>query len=88
MVDSSCKKFWDNEDWNPNNFDLEINPNEIPSNIPLVNSSQLQYVLQKSMPLSKKVHFKYNTITRNLSSNNNFFLSTKMEINNKLVKFI
>lgn len=88
MADDTCKKFSDKEDWNPNNWDIEIDPNEIPANIPLVNSSQLQYVLQRLMPLSKRVHFKYTTDSRPLSSNNTVFLSTKMKINNSEVKFI
>lgn len=88
MVDDTCKKFRDNDEWNPNNWDIEINPNQIPVNIPLVNSSQLQYVLQRLMPLSKKVHFKYITPPRDLDSGNNVFLTTKMKINNAEVKFI
>lgn len=88
MVDSTCKKFREDEDWNPNNFDIQINPNEIPSNIKWVNSSQLQYMLQRLMPLSKKVHFKYDTPSRDMSSGNNVFLSTKMKINDSEVKFI
>ena len=86
-MDSSCKKFRDTEDWNPNNFDIEIYPDEIPANISLVNSSQLQYILQKLMPLSKKVHFKYITPTQELSACNNMFLSTKLRINGQEVKF-
>ncbi len=88
MVDSSCKKFRDKEDWNPNNFDMEINPDEIPANIELVNSSQVQYALQKLMPLSKKIHFKYRTPPQELGACNNMFLSTKLRINGEKVKFI
>ena len=39
-MDNRCKRFLHEPDWTPNNYDIYINPSEIPANIHVSDSSE------------------------------------------------
>lgn len=88
LFNENCKIFRDENEMNPSNFDIYVNPNDVPANIRLEKSSQLQRRLQKLMPASKKIHFHYIREPEKLPAGNNIVLSTKLRINNRAVNLI
>lgn len=55
-----CKKLRSEPYLNPNNYDIEFDSVQIPSNIPVENGRNLEKRLQKLMPLGKIIHVKQN----------------------------
>ena len=67
----------------PNNYDIYISPDQIPSNIKKENVLNLRRKLQKLMPLSKIIHINYDTQPETLTESNQIQISTKMKLNGK-----
>ena len=59
----NCKYFRHEPDYTPNNFDIYMDYTGIPSNIPKENANDLKNRLQKTMPLTKKIHLNLETET-------------------------
>ena len=53
---SKCKYMRTKDNWTPNDYDLEFDHKQIPSNIRLENVPNLSSRLQKLTPLSKTIH--------------------------------
>ena len=87
MVDKQCKYFRHDPYMTPNNYDIYISPDQIPSNIKKENVLNLRRKLQKLMPLSKIIHINYDTQPGTLTESNQIQISTKMKLNGKEVKF-
>lgn len=87
MPNENCKKVRHDPDWTPNNYDIYITPNNIPSNIKKETPPNLLKRLQKLMPLSKKLHLNFNMDPETISEKNNLMLNTSLKINNTKVKF-
>lgn len=88
MSKNNCLYFRHEPDHTPNNYDITINPLEIPPNIPCENIPNLEKRLGKLMPLSKRIHLNSSTDPAALTKQNAFNLNTKLKINQKVVKFI
>ncbi len=88
MVDKKCKYFRHEPYMTPNNYDIYLNPSEIPVNIQKENVDDLQRRLQKLMPLSKFIHINFSTDSETMSESNGFDVSTHLKINNMEVNFI
>ncbi len=86
IYSGGCKYFLNEPYMTPNNYDIDFNPNNIPSNIQLETAVNLQKRLQKLMPLTKYIHLMLNS--EQTSYTNHINITTKMKINNKEVKFI
>ena len=85
IYSGGCKYFLNEPYMTPNNYDIDFNPNNIPSNIQLETAVNLQKRLQKLMPLTKYIHLMLNS--EQTSYTNHINITTKMKINNKEVKF-
>lgn len=71
----------------PNNFDLEVNVNEIPANIPKEeNILNLGYRLQKLMPPTKYLHL--NLDSQIVDTHEHIDIVTGLKVNNKRVEFL
>lgn len=86
VYSGGCKYFLNEPYMTPNNYDIDFNPNNIPSNIQPETAVNLQKRLQKLMPLTKYIHLMLNS--EQTSYTNHLNITTKMRINNKEVKFI
>lgn len=82
----NCKIIHNEPDWTPNNYDIQFDPSDIPSNIPSETANSLQVRLQKLMPLSKRIHI--NLSTSSMSEKNDFKIHSRLKINKKEVEFI
>lgn len=49
------------EDFTPNNYDIQIDIDDIPPNLIYKDVTDLQRILDKSTPLSKKIHLWINS---------------------------
>ena len=88
MVNKHCKHFRHEPYMTPNNYDIYVDPEQIPVNIPRENVPNLTNRLQKLIPLSKKIHINLTTNPETITESNTFTISTKMKINNHEVKFL
>ncbi|WP_407422045.1 hypothetical protein [Methanobrevibacter sp.] len=88
MVDKKCKYFRHEPYMTSNNYDIYLNPSEIPANIQKENVDDLQHRLQKLMPLGKFIHINFNTDSETMTESNSFDVSTHFKINNKEVNLI
>lgn len=86
-MDNRCKRFLHEPDWTPNNYDIYINPSEIPANIQKENTPNIGKRLKKLIPLSKRLHVHVSDSPETLSQRNNFHISTELKFNKKKVKF-
>ena len=86
MLNIKCKIIHHEPDWTPNNYDITFNPQSIPSNIKKETSDTLHQRLQKTMPLTKRIHI--NLFTTEMTENNDLKIHTHLKINNKEVKMI
>lgn len=59
-----CKKLRGEPYTNPNNYDIEFDTTQIPTNIPIENGRNLEKRLQKLMPLGKIIHVSQDNSTR------------------------
>lgn len=83
----SMKRFLDEKDMNPSNYDIHLNVTQIPANIKKENIAELTHRLQKLMPLSKKVHLILNdSVPRELVKKNTFDIKCSLKIQNKRVE--
>ena len=73
---NSCKYMRTRWNWTPNDYDLTFPTEEIPSNIPTEDTSNLTDRLQKKFPLSKKIHLYLNEDTQSVK--NNLTVHTKL----------
>ena len=71
-----------------NNYDIYLNPSEIPANIQKENVDDLQNRLQTLMPLGKFIHINFNTDSETMTESNSFDVSTHLKINRKEVNLI
>lgn len=76
-----CKKLRDEAFWNPNNYDLIFDNNEIPSNIQAENSVSLEKRLQKLMPLGKIIHV--DNVSASTPANNSLNIIGELEYRDK-----
>lgn len=81
-----CKIFR-HKNWTPNDYNLNFNPSEIPSNIKRETVPELIKRLQKLVPLSKKIHLQLNNTPASRDEKNKLEINTSLKINNKEVKF-
>ena len=88
MTDHNCLFARHEPNHTPNNYDITINPYEIPPNIPCDNIPNLEKRLSKLMPTSKRIHLNSSADSADLEKQNAFNLNTKLKINNKTVNFI
>lgn len=65
--DLQDSKFMSTEEWNSAVFDVSVNLDEVPLNIKIPSTLQIQNVIDKSFPLSKKGYFEM-TITESVES--------------------
>ena len=82
-----CKKLRSEPYHNPNNYDIEFDTTQVPSNIPIENGRNLEKRLQKLMPLGKIIHVKNNNTTS--PKDNGIRISTYLNIkqsNGNLIK--
>ena len=86
VYNGECKKIHHEPYYTPNNFDLKFNVNKIPSNIVMESASNLQYRLQKLMPLSKIIHLDLDI--DELEHSDYINITSKLMINGKEVKFL
>ncbi|WP_458456226.1 hypothetical protein [Methanobrevibacter sp.] len=87
MVEKKCKYFYSEPYMTPNNFDLEVNVNEIPANIPKEeNILNLGYRLQKLMPPTKYLHL--NLDSQIVDTHEHIDIVTGLKVNNKRVEFL
>lgn len=86
-MDKQCKRFLNEPNWTPNNYDIYINQNEIPSNIKKENTPNISKKLKKLIPLSKRLHVHVSDSSEKMSKRNNFHISTELKLNKKKVKF-
>ncbi len=84
--EGECKKFHNEPYWTPNNYDIFLDHNLVPSNIKHEPAASLQKRLQRLMPLTKYIHL--NMDSEELNQTNHIMISSKMKINNKEVNFI
>ena len=73
-----CKFFCHEPYYTPNNYDLQFDHNNIPSNIEVESAPNLQKRLQRLMPLSKIIHLDMGT---QQSSQTNFIkINTRLKV--------
>ena len=70
----------------PNNYDIRLDPNEIPSNLECESAYDLEKRLQKLMPLTKKVHLDLGSSDLQTYDSVDIFCS--LRVNGEEVKFI
>ena len=87
ILKNNCKRFRHEPDWTPNNYDVYMNPAEIPSNIQKENAANLVKKLKKLMPPTKRLHVHFNIDPETISTKNTFKISSSLKFNNKKVKF-
>lgn len=87
MVDKQCRYFHQEPHLTPNNYDLYMSPEKIPSNIKRENIYNLQSKLQKLMPLGKIIHINYDTDPEQITEVNQYKIRTRMKINGVEVDF-
>ena len=51
-----CKYMKTRYNWTPSDYDLQFPTDQIPSNIPVEDTANLQKRLQRKMPLTKTIH--------------------------------
>lgn len=78
----NCKYMRTKNNWTPNDYDLEINHNHIPSNIDLEDVPNLSNRLQKLMPLSKTIHLKLDDGKEEYNSTINIVSELSLTVNN------
>ncbi|MBR0272357.1 MAG: hypothetical protein IJQ68_10300 [Methanobrevibacter sp.] len=78
----NCKYMRTKYNWTPNDYDLEINHNQIPSNIILEDVPNLSNRLQKLMPLSKAIHLKLDEGKQELNSTIDIVSELSLTVNN------
>jgi len=78
----NCKYMRTKYNWTPNDYDLEINHNQIPSNISLEDVPNLSNRLQKLMPLSKTIHLKLDDGKEEYNSTVNVVSELSLTVNN------
>ena len=79
-----CKHFHQEPYYTPNNYDLQFDPNSIPSNIPVELANTLQNRLQKLMPLTKIIHLDLGK--EQFNQENFVMMHTKIMMNKHEVK--
>ena len=84
--DSGCKYFHHEPYMTPNNYDIRLDPNEIPSNLECESAYDLEKRLQKLMPLTKKVHLDLGSSDLQTYDSVDIFCS--LRLNGEEVKFI
>lgn len=86
MVDRYCKMFRDDETMNPSNYDIYLDINDIPVNIPKENTSELQNRLQKLMPLGTLIHLNViGSVPESFVKENVFTVSNHLRFNKRRV---
>jgi len=86
VYEGECKYFRHDPYYTPNNYDLQFDHNNIPSNIEVESAANLQKRLQRLMPLSKIIHLDMGT---QQSSQTNFLkVNTRFKIDGQEVELI
>ena len=87
--DKNCqmKIFHHDRDYTPNNLDIYFDTKDVPSNIEMESTYNLEKRLQKLMPVSKIIHLNLGVENR-ITQNNSINISSILRINDKEVKFI
>ena len=85
ILQKGCKVFKDDNEMNPNNYDIYIDTQQIPANIQKENTASLEKRLQKLMPLSKKIHVNIENGVKTFEKENPIRLKSKIKFQNKLV---
>lgn len=84
--EGECKRFRHEPYYTPNNYDLQFDHNNIPSNIEVESAANLQKRLQRLMPLSKIIHLDMGT---QQSSQTNFLkVNTRFKVDGQEVELI
>lgn len=84
--EGECKIFRHDPYYTPNNYDLQFDHNNIPSNIEVESAANLQKRLQRLMPLSKIIHLDMGT---QQSSQTNFLkVNTRFKVEGQEVELI
>lgn len=84
--EGECKYFRHEPYYTPNNYDLQFDHNNIPSNIEVEPAANLQKRLQRLMPLSKIIHLDMGT---QQSSQTNFLkINTRFKVDGQEVELI
>ena len=65
---NNCKYMRTKYNWTPNDYDMEFPVEEIPSNIPTEDTTNLTLRLQKKFPLTKNIHLYLNEDNRTLKN--------------------
>lgn len=81
-----CKYMRSDEDWNPSNYEITFDIDEIPSNLKLENVIELEKRLKSKSPLTKKLHLILNSKNVDLVNNIKIHSSAFIELNNKTVE--
>lgn len=66
--------------WTPNDYDISFEVDKIPSNIAIENVVNLSNMLQRLMPLSKKIHLNLKDYSPERNKKNRFGIHTGITI--------
>jgi len=75
----TCKFFHHEPYMTPNNYDLEFDYHNIPSNIEIESSADLRKRMQRTLPLSKIVHIKLHSEKATQYNELHIMTSTKLK---------
>jgi len=78
----NCKYMRSKFNWTPNDYDLSFKHNEIPSNIPIEDATNLSDRLKKVTPLSKTIHLDLDKGEKELDDTVSIVSELSLTINN------
>ena len=77
---NNCKYMRTRHNWTPADYDLTFPIEEIPSNIPTEDTTNLTLRLQKKFPITKNIHLYLNednrTLKNNLTTHTQLYITT------------
>lgn len=79
---TKCKYMRTKYNWTPNDYDIRFPSDQIPSNIKVENTANLQKRLQKKMPLTKTIHLDLEEDNRTYANQIEAHTTLSLTINN------
>ena len=77
-----CKYMKTKHNWTPNDYDISFPTEQIPSNIKVENTTNLQQRLQRKMPLTKTIHLDLKEDNRSYINQIETYTTLNLTINN------
>ena len=79
----TCKYMKTKNNYTPSDYDIIFDISDVPSNISMSSSIDIENILTAYTPLTRKLHLNLRTLDKSVQ--NEFELSTKLEINGEMI---